>query len=76
MEKNSFALISKIDLFKFQAILFNCGHNNIHLKNWIFEVSNDGEKWEEIDRHSDDSTLNGCSFKSRFNINNPQEKFL
>lgn len=35
------------------------GKNYAHPKNWVIEVSNDGEKFIEIDRHENDSTLNG-----------------
>lgn len=30
-----------------------------HLKNWIVEVSKEGENWEKVDEHNNDSTLNG-----------------
>ena len=49
--------------------------NTIHLKNWAIEVSDDGQKWQEIDRRTNNSELNGLGLKSRFDVNNPQKKF-
>lgn len=49
--------------------------NTVHLKNWVVEVSEDNQKWQEIDRHSNNSQLNECNIKCRFEINNPQTKF-
>lgn len=36
----------------------NDGPNWGHLRNWVIEVSNDKNKWEIIDEHKNDSTLN------------------
>lgn len=36
----------------------NEGPNLGHLRNWVIEVSNDKNKWEIIDEHKNDSTLN------------------
>ncbi|KAK8842881.1 hypothetical protein M9Y10_025747 [Tritrichomonas musculus] len=49
--------------------------NNVHLKNWVIEGSEDGQKWQEIDHRSNNSELNGLGLKSRFDVNNPQMKF-
>ena len=49
--------------------------NNVHLRNWVIEISNDGNKWTEIDRHQDDSTLNGSSIKKIFHIKNENKYF-
>lgn len=51
------------------------GVNRWHLRNWAIEVSNDGKKWEEIDRHSNDSTLNGASIKTVFNVSKVPSDF-
>lgn len=39
-----------------------------HLKNWVIEVSNDGNKWDEVDRRENDSNLNGEVKIFTFNI--------
>jgi hypothetical protein len=34
-------------------------HNNIYcLRSWVLERSSDGSKWNELDRHENDSTIN------------------
>ena len=35
--------------------------NGAHIRNWVVEVSNDGENWEKIDEHVNDSTLKNKS---------------
>ena len=37
----------------------NWGLNSYHLKSWVLEGSQDGEKWATIDEHSDSNALNG-----------------
>lgn len=37
---------------------YNAGENFANMRNWVVEVSNNGNDWMEIDRHSNDSTLN------------------
>lgn len=49
----------------------NCGH----LRNWAVEASKDGEKWEEIDNRSDDSSLNEPNTTSTFNVKKGNNKF-
>lgn len=39
---------------------YNAGENFANMRNWVVEVSNNGNDWMEIDRHSNDSTLNSC----------------
>ena len=45
------------------------GVNDDHLKNWVLEVSNDGNDWKPVDEHSNDSSLNGpykiATFKTK-----------
>lgn len=53
----------------------NSGKNNYDLKSWVIEVSNDGEKWEEIDRHDNDESLNGQDIIKTFDIQNPNKNF-
>ena len=49
--------------------------NLVHLKNWSIEVSENGQNWTEIDSRSNDSALNGCGNKARFDIKKPQNGF-
>lgn len=49
--------------------------NNGHLRNWAIEVSNDGEKWEEIDNRSNDSSLNGCRYSATFDVQKQRNEF-
>ncbi|KAK8841528.1 hypothetical protein M9Y10_027149 [Tritrichomonas musculus] len=51
------------------------GQNGWHLRNWAIEVSNDGKSWEEVDRHSNDSTLNGSYITSSYKISNERKEF-
>lgn len=64
-----------IQLTSYSIQSLNRSENGVHLKNWVMEVSNDGKKWIEIDRHQNDSRLNGPNFKSVFIINKPQTDF-
>ena len=43
-----------------------CGQNSHNLKSWIVEVSNDQQTWEEIDKHDNDSSLNGPNLVATF----------
>lgn len=45
----------------------NWGKNTNHLKSWVIEVSNDKKKWEEIDRHENEASLNGPNLIATFN---------
>ena len=42
--------------------------NTFHLKNWVIEISKDGNNWTEIDRHENDSTMNKRFTTCTFNI--------
>ena len=46
-----------LDSYTIKSTNYNA--NDWHLKNWILEVSNDGENYEEIDRHENCDLLNG-----------------
>lgn len=39
-----------------------------HIKNWVFEVSNDKDSWTEIDKHTDDPTMNSPGKVATFNV--------
>ena len=45
------------------------------LVNWVIEVSNDKQKWEEIDRHEDVSSLKGSEIVATFNMKKQNNKF-
>lgn len=49
------------------------GDNN--LKNWTIEVSNDGQKWEEVDQRTNDSSLKGCDIICLFNVQKKNNNF-
>ena len=49
--------------------------NDQHLRNWVVEVSNDGQNYEEVDRHSDYSGLNGSRLIKTFNVKKTNEEF-
>lgn len=57
-----------LQLLSYSIQSLNRSENGIHLKNWVLEVSNDQKKWTEVDRHQNDSKLNGPSFKAVFVI--------
>lgn len=44
------------------------GENSAHLKNWVFEVSNDNSNWIQIDRHENDDKLRGSMLAPLFKI--------
>ena len=46
-----------------------------HLRNWVIEVSKDGNEWKEVDRHTNDSTLNGRNIIGTFKVNEKQTDF-
>lgn len=49
------------------------GSNN--LRNWVIEVSNNRQEWEETDRRTNDSSLNGNNIIFLFNVQNQNNKF-
>lgn len=51
------------------------GESQGNLRNWVIEVSNDGDNWEEIDRHSDDPELNGSNKISTFSVQKQKDEF-
>ena len=44
-------------------------------KSWLVEVSKDNNKWEEIDRHENDSSLKGQRIVFTFKVQHPKEDF-
>lgn len=44
------------------------GPNMNHLRNWVIEISNDGNEWEEIDKRENESSLNGSNFIKTFAV--------
>ena len=49
--------------------------NSHHLRNWVVEVSKDGKKYEEVDRHSDYYELNGPKIIRTFNVKKTNREF-
>lgn len=49
--------------------------NSGHLRNWAVEASKDGEKREEIDSRSDDSSLNEPNTTSTFIVKKGNNRF-
>lgn len=49
--------------------------NSRHIRNWSVEVSNDGERWEEIDRRQNESSLNGPNRIVSFQISPERKQF-
>jgi hypothetical protein len=47
--------------------------DNWYLRSWIFEGSNDGSRWTELDRHSDDQTTNSNHPIGTFSISSACE---
>ena len=47
-----------------------------HLKNWVIEVSKDGSKWQVIDRHKNDDSLNEPKKSNVFDVQNPTNDFF
>lgn len=39
-----------------------------HIKNWVFEISDDGDKWTKIDEHSNYTELNGNLITKTFEV--------
>ena len=67
---NSISKINKFNYLTSYSIKSNNGcANDAHLRNWVIEVSSDEQKWIEIDRHTNDSSLNNNkSITCNFNV--------
>ena len=50
-------------------------HTDRFLKSWSLSVSNDGETWEEVDRHENDSILNKAKKVANFQISTKKDKY-
>lgn len=50
--------------------------NSGHLRNWIVEVSNDSRQWAQLDKHSNDSSLNGSYNIRNFRVANERDEFF
>ena len=57
----------QVESYTIQSI--GSGPNYCHLRNWVVEVPNDCQKWEIIDQHSNDPSLNGSNIISTFQTN-------
>jgi hypothetical protein len=49
------------------------GYPNCYLRSWVFEGSIDGSTWTELDRHTDDQTMNSNHRIGTFSISNDCE---
>lgn len=56
----------QIEISSYSIKSIDSESNGNHLRNWVIEISNDGNIWEEIDRHEDDSSLNGSDVIKTF----------
>lgn len=54
---------------------FNGPNEAGHLRNWVVEVSKDFYEWEEIDRRTNDSTLNGSNKTANFQVSKKLNDF-
>ncbi|OHT13396.1 hypothetical protein TRFO_16497 [Tritrichomonas foetus] len=65
-------------LAKYQIRTFDGGQNCGHLKNWVLEASKDEQLWQEIDRQTNCSLLNGPKKCSTFCTQSPTDfvKFI
>ena len=59
-----------IQLNSYSIRSHNSGKNCGNLRNWVLEVSNDGNHWIEVDRHLNDDALNGPKISSNFDVKN------
>ena len=65
----------RINLTSYSMLSWGNSYGTWQLKNWVIEVSDDGKKWIEIDRHENDETLKKNYFTATFNIKNPSNEF-
>ncbi|KAK8839050.1 hypothetical protein M9Y10_032516 [Tritrichomonas musculus] len=56
----------EIQITSYSLKTYNYGQSGNHLKSWVVEVSNDNQKWDEIDKRENNSTLNGLNFVGTF----------
>lgn len=53
----------------------NGGENSAHLKNWVFEVSNDNQNWILMDRHENEEKMRGRLNCPVFNVEDENNGF-
>ena len=67
----------KVLLDHYSLKTINADENSEHLKNWIFEVSNDGENYTVIDQHKNCDLLKGGLKTATFKVSCPTpQRFL
>lgn len=64
-----------VQLSSYSIRSYNGSPNYYHLRNWAIEVSNDGQKCEEVDRHENEGKLNGRGFTGTFKISPENKEF-
>lgn len=58
----------RIKISKYSIKSSKFSENTGHIKNWVIEISDDGKQWNEIDKHSNYSGLNGPNIIKTFNV--------
>lgn len=64
-----------IQITNYSIKSYDQGKNMCHPKNWVAEVSEDGNDWIEIDHHINDPTLNGKNITSTFKVEKEIDEF-
>ena len=65
----------RVQLSDYSIMSHSYGPNCGNLRNWVIEVSNDRTFWEEVDRHSNDTTLNNSNITAVFHVNEKSNEF-
>lgn len=63
----------KIEISNYSIKSSNINPGCHHIKNWVFEISDDGDKWTKIDEHSNYTELNGNLITKTFEVS--QKRF-
>lgn len=58
----------KIEISNYSIKSHSFDINSTHIKNWIIEISDDGENWTKIDEHSNYDGLNGHYISKTFSV--------
>ena len=64
-----------IQLFSYTIQSYGRSDGYGALRTWVIEASNDETHWQTIDKHDNDSTLNGSKIVATFNIQNRSNNF-
>ena len=58
----------KIEISNYSIKSHSFDINSTHIKNWVIEISNDGNEWEKIDERNEITELNGINLVKSFSI--------